>query len=115
MIDPSNLSPDYLRPRLRGAREVLEAEGLTSKRLARTAQRLGRARRALEEIAERAFEESLKDKNEHRLVFDLPALRRQPEEISLRVVSKAIDQLLKTFFIEIFKKFRSLLFIEPAR
>ena len=91
--DPSNLSPDYLRPRLRGAREVLEAEGLTSKRLARTAQRLGRARRALEEIAERAFEESLKDKNEHRLVFDLPALRRQPEEISLRVVSKAIAYL----------------------
>lgn len=91
--DPSNLSKDYLRPRLRAAREVLEEEGLTSKRLARTARRLRRARGALEKIAQAAFGKILKEKDKNRLVFDLAGLRELPEEISLRIVLSAIAQI----------------------
>jgi tRNA(Ile)-lysidine synthase len=46
--DPSNRDPAYARARLRRAEAVLAEEGLTAARLADTAQRLGRARAALE-------------------------------------------------------------------
>jgi tRNA(Ile)-lysidine synthase len=47
--DPSNRNADFTRVRLRTARAVLEAAGLTAGRLAETASHLARARSALEE------------------------------------------------------------------
>lgn len=53
--DPSNLNEAFARPRLRGAREVLEREGLSAKRLAVTAGRLARAAAALDVWAQDVF------------------------------------------------------------
>lgn len=88
--DPSNRSADYTRPRLRSARAVLEAEGLTSKRLAVTAERLERARQALDAIAREAYEKASRNADSDKVMFDLEILRTYPEEIGLRVVLKAM-------------------------
>ena len=93
--DPSNYKLSFLRPRLRAAREVLEQEGLTSKRLAVTASRMARAREALEYFAEQAWTECLKRNSSPGDVFyfDLPRLNTWPDEIALRVILKAMKIL----------------------
>lgn len=83
--DPSNEKLSTMRGRMRGAQEVLEAEGLTSERLSRTAKRLARADEALDVYAEQAFQGFL-IKNTDQIVLDFEALRDYPEEIILRVV-----------------------------
>jgi len=89
--DPSNENRDYLRPRLRQSMEVLAQEGLTSKRLALTAKRLARARQALYEIADSAFQACLLDKTDTAYVFNFKALQAYPEEIALRVIQRAVE------------------------
>jgi tRNA(Ile)-lysidine synthase len=91
--DPSNTNEDYLRPRLRGAMQILAKEGLTSKRLAVTSRRLSRARLALDQLAEKTYEESLLVRNENFLVIDFDFLKQQPEEIGLRVLQRMIETL----------------------
>ena len=91
--DPTNFCKDYARPRLRDAREVLEAEGLTTKRLVTTAHRLQRVRNALDEITADIFQEALKKDTENSLALDWSIIRMQPEEIGLRVLIKAIHIL----------------------
>ncbi len=88
--DPSNESEQFARPRLRKAREILEEEGLTSKRLAVTAMRLARARQALEEITDMALQDIIIDKETGRIVLDYKILRAWPGEIGLRVLLKAM-------------------------
>ena len=87
--DPSNEKTDYLRPRLRGAREVLEAEGLTSKRLATTAMRLSRARAALEFFTDEGWRDHVTVGAD--IQINAAALNKLPEEVVLRVVLKAMD------------------------
>jgi tRNA(Ile)-lysidine synthase len=89
--DPSNDDAYYARVRLRAAREVLDGEGLTSKRLAVMARRLSRAREALDDMALRLYEEVLLNLNSERSVFKLKSLREAPAEIALRCVLKAIE------------------------
>lgn len=89
--DPSNEKAEYLRPRLRAAREVLEAEGLSNKRLAATARRLDSARCALEEIAEKIYAQAAADK-QGRVHIDMNIVKEWPEEIGFRVFVKAIKQ-----------------------
>jgi len=92
--DPSNFCDTYARPRLRAAREVLEGEGLSTKRLATTALRLQRARDALHGITDTIWTDvRLKPHNDQHVRLDWGALHRQPEEIGLRVVIKAIETL----------------------
>ncbi len=91
--DPSNENVDYLRPRLRASMAVLEKEGLSVKRLATTAKRLARVRTALEEITQKAFEDCLREKTEEGFSFDLRRWQKFPEEISLRVLQKALESL----------------------
>lgn len=54
--DPSNEKKRYARVRLRQSREVLEREGISSKRLAMTAKRMDRARCALDYFAGKRIE-----------------------------------------------------------
>jgi tRNA(Ile)-lysidine synthase len=89
--DPSNDNDDYLRPRLRQSMDVLAEEGLTSKRLATTANRIGRARQALEEIADNAFQACLLEKDDNHHAFDWNKLKACPEEIVFRVVQSAME------------------------
>lgn len=91
--DPTNENEKYTRPRLRTAQEILEAEGLSAKRLSVTAKRLARARDALENFAERLFQDALKDRREDGFMFDYKALAAAPEELVLRVVLQAMDEL----------------------
>lgn len=88
--DPSNLSDRFARIRLRRSMEVLEAEGLSAGRLARTAERLGRAREALEFYAERAYQSCHVFSDPVRVVFNFDALMLEPRESVFRVVCLAL-------------------------
>ena len=91
--DPSNEKQEYMRPRLRAAREVLEQEGLTSERLAVTAGRIRRAREALEVLTEDAYGEAFVSVDEQSVTLDWSYLRTCPEEISFRVIVLVIKNL----------------------
>lgn len=91
--DPSNTSPDFARPRLRAGREVLEKEGLTTKRLATTARRIRRARQALEYFTDQVGSSTLIESTGKRVVYNYSGLAKQPEEIRLRILIKAIRTL----------------------
>jgi tRNA(Ile)-lysidine synthase len=90
--DPSNEDTHYARVRLREAREVLEGEGLSARRLSVTARRLARARDALDEVAGRLYEQAeIKNETKH-IVLNFKLLCAAPEEIALRCVLRAIDR-----------------------
>lgn len=91
--DPSNESDKYARPRLRKARDVLEAEGLSAKRLSVTAMRLARARQALDDIAEMALMDIAIEKEPKRTVLNYTVMKAWPGEIGLRVLIKAMNAL----------------------
>ncbi|MGH1402929.1 MAG: tRNA lysidine(34) synthetase TilS [Alphaproteobacteria bacterium] len=91
--DPSNENQSFARVRLRKSQQVLEEEGLTAKRLATTAYRMARARKALDAIAQVAYEDNLLEFNVNRIVFNFNALKNNEEEVILRVVLKAIKQM----------------------
>lgn len=82
--DPSNDNPLYARVRLRQAREALEAEGLTNERLVKLAQRLSRAREALDFYTENAWQE-------YDGTISGQARLELPPEIILRLVLKLAD------------------------
>lgn len=91
--DPTNENQRYLRPRLRAAQDILEEEGLSSKRLSVTAKRLLRAREALEKLSDDLFAAALKDRREDGFVFDAIMLKDAHEELVLRVMLKAMEAL----------------------
>lgn len=84
--DPSNENPAYARPRLRASADILAAEGLTSKRLALTAQRLSRAAQTLESLTEKYFAQTVLSQDKNRIVLDFDQLKVLPEEIALRIL-----------------------------
>ena len=90
--DPSNESDRFARVRLRKSREILEGEGLSSKRLNVTAKRLLRARKALESMTEDVFRCGVVSSNDGRIIFNSNVLLEQPEEIVLRCVLKAFEE-----------------------
>ena len=91
--DPSNENEIFARVRLRQARAVLEKEGLSSKRLSNTAKRLVRARFALDSVAEDAYKALAQEKTTKRIVLNLKEWRAQPDEIGLRVLQNAMNDL----------------------
>lgn len=89
--DPSNRDPRFTRARLRGLMPLLAAEGLVPERLALLARRIRRADAALEATvtaAEAAICESRVAGL--RVAFKAEAFARLPEEIALRLLSRAI-------------------------
>ena len=93
--DPTNENTAYARPRLRAVRAALEEEGMTAKRLATTAMRLGRARTALETIAGVVYEDVARE-TEAGIALDRDKLHVWPEEIVLRVLLIAINHVRGT-------------------
>ncbi|NJO35126.1 MAG: hypothetical protein HC869_20480 [Rhodospirillales bacterium] len=91
--DPSNLSPEFERPRLRAARALLNDIGLTDAMLALSATRLLRARRALDRVVQ---EFCSADAGAVRVdpcgyfVIDRARLQVAEEEIGLRVLGRVI-------------------------
>lgn len=90
--DPSNDDDGYARVRLRGSVDVLSGEGLTAKRLGVTAARMARARYALDEMADKAFRDSVSNKDTNRIEFN-NKICFQPDEIVVRVLLLAIEAI----------------------
>lgn len=88
--DPSNENEQYARPRLRKA---LMAEGLDTKRFAKTIGRLSRAQEALNDIASKTFLSLVKQNAGHEIYIDFAILKSYPLDIQIRVVQKAIADM----------------------
>lgn len=84
--DPSNQSPGYMRVRVRSLLPVFAQEGCDSARLAATARRLQRADQALDEIAYGFYLRHIASEPGLSLSVSLADLKRQCEEIRLRLL-----------------------------
>lgn len=91
--DPSNTLDKFARVRLRQAWEILEREGLSSKRLSLSAARLARGRDALEFYAEKTYVDVLEEKNTKRIVLSKSSLLQAPDDIVFRVLERVFHQL----------------------
>lgn len=88
--DPSNRRTRYARARLRAAREVLAAEGLTEDRLLLLARRAGQARAALERITAELGGRAVRLDPAGYAAIDLSALRQTDPEIARRLLASVI-------------------------
>lgn len=88
--DPSNRRSRYARARLRAAREVLAAEGLTDDRLFALARRGGQARAALERITAELGGRAVRLDPAGYAAIDLPALRQADPEIARRLLASVV-------------------------
>ena len=95
--DPTNKKTQYMRGRLRGVWDVLENEGLTSKRLSRLSVRMQKVESALSFYEDELFESSVIENGvegvEGCLRFDLAKLLSAPELVRVRVVLSAISMV----------------------
>ena len=94
--DPTNRDPIFTRPRLRALLPALAAEGGDAQSLARLAARFARANAAIELLTDGA-ERYLALKGSaaperHALDFDAAAFAAMPEEIRLRLLTRAINR-----------------------
>jgi tRNA(Ile)-lysidine synthase len=93
--DPSNLDPKYTRVRLRRLARSLAVEGLTSHRLATAARRFARADAAIETVVDKvqtaAMRVASKGDSVGTAEFDAAVFFNAPDEISLRLLGRAIE------------------------
>lgn len=90
--DPTNSNHKYARSRLRQSLPVLEAEGLSEKRLAVTAQRLARARAALDFYTGEALDGAASI-SKNKAAIELEIMATVPAEIRLRMVRHVLGQM----------------------
>ncbi len=88
--DPSNDDDRYARVRIRKAMTLLTAEGVETGRLAETARRMARARRALESAADTLRAEVAAFSNAGFVRLDGHGLAAAPEELGLRVLAHVL-------------------------
>ena len=88
--DPANADTRFERVRLRQAWPQLAALGLTPERLARSAERLQRARAACTHYTTEAWERHVRQHALGWLQLPINALRALPEEIALRLLARAV-------------------------
>ena len=89
LLDPSNADPRFGRVRLRGLMPGLAAEGLSASRLATLGRRARRADDALAAASAQAWTR-VACVDGSRVELDVARLRREPEEIALRVLALGI-------------------------
>lgn len=96
--DPSNHNPRFARTRLRAMLPLLEAEGLDAPRFARLAARLARADAALEAATDAAARDVCLSAAGTMAPAQLRRARLTalPEEISLRLLGRAIESLAES-------------------
>jgi len=88
--DPSNTDPRFARTRARAALAALAPLGLTPQGLAETADRMGRARTALEAATAALWRDAASVGPCGDVRLSLPPLRAAPREIALRAVTAAL-------------------------
>lgn len=88
--DPMNEDPRFARVRIRQALPALEAAGISAARIAQAVQHLGRAREALDADTERFLSRHVRFTPERTALLDGAALRMEPREIGLRVLSAVL-------------------------
>jgi tRNA(Ile)-lysidine synthase len=90
--DPSNRDPRFTRSRLRGVMPLLAKEGMSAERLALLARRIRRAESTLDQAVAAAAKLVCQaaETGGQRIVFDVDAFGRLPEEIALRLLGRAI-------------------------
>lgn len=89
-IDPTNSDAKFLRPRLRQLAPMLAKEGVDSARLALLAKRLARAEAAIEAAVSEALPRATLPSNGSCVRYDARTLFALPEEISLRLLGRAV-------------------------
>jgi tRNA(Ile)-lysidine synthase len=91
--DPSNADPRFERARMRASGEALVALGLTPEALALSAQRLRRAREALDHAAQSFLAASSETSEAGYAVIGREALASAPQEIALRALACLIARV----------------------
>lgn len=91
--DPSNTNQRFARARIRTWLQGLSAEGLSVRRLSQTSQRIARAVCALEEVTAQVWEEALLTQSTEGLVLSLQKVALQPEDIRIRILIRALEQM----------------------
>jgi tRNA(Ile)-lysidine synthase len=92
-VDPTNSDPNFLRPRLRRLAPALAKEGIDSTRLSLLAKRLGRVELAIETAVHEALPRAALPSNENCVRYDARTLFALPEEISLRLLGRAVGHV----------------------
>jgi tRNA(Ile)-lysidine synthase len=91
-LDPTNHDIAFTRPRLRALMPELAKEGCDARNLVRFASRLARANQALEAVADAAARALVRlDPHSSRFELDAELFFTIPDEIRLRVLTRAID------------------------
>jgi tRNA(Ile)-lysidine synthase len=89
-VDPTNSDHKFLRPRLRQLAPMLAKEGIDSARLSLLAKRLARAEAAIEMAVSEAHPRATLPSSGNSVRYDARTLFAFPEEISLRLVGRAV-------------------------
>jgi tRNA(Ile)-lysidine synthase len=91
--DPSNENAAFERVRIRQLREVLHRAGVSSEHLAMTAQRMGRARAALEQGTEELQNRCVRFENEGHAIVTIGHFLGAPEEIQVRLLARLFARI----------------------
>lgn len=106
--DPSNEDVGYARVRMRTLLADLHTQGLTRDRLARTAEHMSRAREALAHYAQILWNEIVTVHETGYVTIECAALKDSPDEIGLRVLSRALQMVGGQTYRPRFEKLASL-------
>lgn len=93
VADPSNTDADYERVRWRQAMPLLASLGLDPPRLARFAERMRDADRALEQLASHAFAEIGFSERQQQASIERHWLRALPHAVAIRVIGRVLDRV----------------------
>jgi len=88
--DPANVNPDFERVRVRRLLAVLAGSGIGTAALAHSAERLGRARAALQDITEAAWVRLMMIRPEGFIEVDRAAFAAEPAEIRVRLMERGV-------------------------
>lgn len=88
--DPSNLSPKYMRGRMRAVQDLLDQEGLTSRRIATLTRRIERAENLIDQVCLEKFIE-LCHWRDGGCEVEFSSFSAQLPEIQIRLLQKIIN------------------------
>lgn len=91
--DPSNENAAFERVRIRQLKEVLQRAGVSFEHLAMTAQRMGRARAALEQATDELQNRCVSFEKEGHAIVDTGQFLGAPEEIRVRLLARLFAKI----------------------